>query len=255
LEQLPPVYDRIRHRARQIAARFPTPEFYITHAPANRQSLEFFEKDSVISRLKKFVSGHMENNFGHGIDHAVQVAVDAGALMIIESKDLGYSDERAAQQLRMIQSAGLLHDIKRKHRNHALEGALFARKILKRFSFSQDEAGDICYAIRNHEAFTDHAPSGTPERELISGCLYDADKFRWGPDNFKYTIWDMISFSNIPFREFVARYPKGMEGLERIKQTFRTPTGRSFGPQFIEFGIDIGRELFEVIQTEFSEYL
>jgi len=246
------IYTRLRHRARQIAALFPTPDFYIVHASAGRQSLEFFETDHVIAGLMAFVKTQINNDFGHGMDHAAKVTIDAGTLMIIEGKAAGYAKDFTRRRLRMVQSAGLLHDIKRKHKNHASEGALLARKVLKNFPFSPDETEDICYAIRNHEAFKHQTKPGTAERELVSGCLYDADKFRWGPDNFKDTIWDMIAFSNISLSEFIAKYPKGMESLERIKHTFRTRTGKTFGPQFIEFGIGIGKKLFQVIQTEFA---
>ena len=95
----------------------------------------------------------------------------------------------------------------------------------------------------------------TPEGAMASDCLYDADKFRWGPDNFTDTLWDMISFYNPPLTKFMARYPRGMEGLEKIKATFRTPTGKKYGPQFIDLGQAIGQKLYEVIQAEFSDQI
>lgn len=250
-----PLFDRLRERARRIAARFPTPDFYAVHAPAHRQSADFLREDPVVSEMRQYVSERMDDNFGHGINHAVQVTLDAGALVLIESRALGCSRRRALTLLRTIQTAGLLHDIKRTQSDHAVKGARFAARVLKAPAFSPAMVGDICHAIRSHEAFTKPRAAADPERRLIAGCLYDADKFRWGPDNFKHTIWDMVAFAGIPFEEFVARYPKGMQGLERIKGTFRTPTGKTFGPQFLEMGIDIGRELFDVIQREFSAYL
>ena len=42
-----------------------------------------------------------------------------------------------------------------------------------------------------------------------------------------------------------------MEGLSKIRQTFRTQTGKAYGPEFIDLGIAIGEELLEVIQAEF----
>ena len=250
-----PVYMRIRWRARQIAAHFPTPDFYLIHAAVHRQSLGFFDTDPAIARLKVAVAGFLEDDFGHGMKHAVKVAVDAGTLMIIEATHAGGAGKASRRQLRMAQSAGLLHDIKRKHRDHALKGAVAAREILADFPFDDDETDDICHAIRNHEAFKEPVASRTLESERIAACLYDADKFRWGPDNFTDTIWAMISFSGISLTEFVARYPKGMKGLERIKHTFRTRTGQQYGPQFIDFGIGIGEQLIEVIRTEFADYL
>jgi hypothetical protein len=46
-----------------------------------------------------------------------------------------------------------------------------------------------------------------------------------------------------------------MRSLERIKGTFRTRTGRKYGPQFIDYGLSIGKELFEVITTEYGHLL
>jgi hypothetical protein len=42
-----------------------------------------------------------------------------------------------------------------------------------------------------------------------------------------------------------------MQSLSRIRETFRTATGRLYGPQFIDIGIAVGEELYEVIKTEF----
>jgi len=64
-------------------------------------------------------------------------------------------------------------------------------------------------------------------------------------------VWDMVSFYNTPLSEFLLRFPKGMEGLLKIKQTFRTQTGKAYGPEFIDIGIAIGEQLLDVIQSEF----
>ena len=127
--------------------------------------------------------------------------------------------------------------------------------MLKSYPFSAEEIGDICRAIQNHEAFKDSIAADTPEGELISNSLYDADKFRWGPDNFHDTLWDMVSYVNPPLAKFMDGYPRGMEKLETIKKTFRTATGKKYGPQFIDLGLAIGEELYRVIKTEFSGYL
>jgi len=46
-----------------------------------------------------------------------------------------------------------------------------------------------------------------------------------------------------------------MEKLAKIKRTFRTRTGKKYGPQFIDLGVSIGKELFNVINTEFAHLL
>lgn len=249
------IYTRIRKRARQIASRFPVPDFYSDFSQFHRRSRHLVETQPLITDLKLLVAEQLEDDFGHGMDHAIKVTVDAGILMMIEGRNAGYDPHFNLRRVLLVQCAGLLHDIKRKHENHAVRGAEYARNILRSFPFSTSEIEDICQAIRNHEAFKRTVPINTPEAALLSGCLYDADKFRWGPDNFYYTVWDMVSFFKTSLPKFVELYPKGMKGLEEIKKTFRTETGKRYGPQFIDIGLAIGEELFKVIQTEFSEWI
>ena len=248
-------YSRIRDLARQIVARFPSPDFYLDHPPAHEYASTFFENDPVIKKLKHFLTEHLEDDFGHGLQHAIKVTLEAGALMAIEGKADGYEQDFLDARMRVVQCAGLLHDIKRKKKDHSKHGADHARKILKNYPFSAAEVDDIYRAIHNHEAFTDNIAIDTSEGALVADCLYDADKFRWGPDNFAYTLWDMISYYNPPLTEFMERYPKGMQGIARIKSTFRTHTGKKYGPQFIDIGLAIGEELYDVIRAEFSDYL
>ena len=80
---------------------------------------------------------------------------------------------------------------------------------------------------------------------LISDALYDADKFRWGPDNFTTTLWDMLGYAKINIELFLAGYKKGIEGIKRIKDTFRTKTGKEYGPEFIDLGLKIGDEIYK----------
>jgi hypothetical protein len=250
-----PIYARIRECARQIASHFPAPDFYRDHAEANRCSQNFFEKDPVVRKLRQFVTDHLEDDFGHGLHHAIKVAVEAGALMTIEGKAPGYTATVTAKRVRVVQCAGLLHDIQRKTKDHAQRGAARARKVLSGYPFTADEIADICRAIHNHEAFKSKIAIDTPQGALVADCLYDADKFRWGPDNFTDTLWDMVSFFKPSLNEFMDRYPQGMEGIAKIRSTFRTPTGKKYGPQFIDLGMAIGEELYEVIKVEFSDYL
>ena len=125
-------------------------------------------------------------------------------------------------------------------KDHAVKGAEFTQKLLRDFPMSSQEVTDVCRAIKNHEAFKQDMEIDSPEGKLISDCLYDADKFRWGPDNFTDTLWEMVSYLNPPLETFLAHYPRGMQGLERIKQTFRSRTGRQYGPRFIDIGLAIG---------------
>ena len=249
------IYAHIQNIARRIVSGHPLPDFYKYHDPDIKYSRQVFETNPLITKLYQFVAEHLEDDFGHGLDHAVKVTVDAGALMLIESRFAGYTESFCNRRIILLQFAGLLHDIKRKKKNHSAEGAAFAREVLKDYPFSPEELDDICIAIRNHEAFKTTMEPKTPKGKLVSDCLYDSDKFRWGPDNFTNTLWEMVSYFNPPFSEFVAHYPKGMESLSKIKHTFRTGTGKKYGPRFIDTGLAIGEELFDIIKTDYAHLI
>lgn len=249
------IYAHIQNIAKRIVSGHPLPDFYKDHDNEVIYSRQIFETNPHIQKVYRFVAEHLEDDFGHGLDHAVKVTVDAGALLFIESRLAEYNETLCDRRIILLQFAGLLHDIKRKYKNHSEEGAAFAREVLKDYLFSQEETDDICTAIRNHEAFKTTIESGTPDGKLVSDCLYDADKFRWGPDNFTNTLWEMVSYFNPPFSEFAARYPKGMESLSKIKHTFRTETGKKYGPRFIDTGLAIGEELFEIIKSDYAHLI
>ena len=242
---------RSRGHARQIVARYPTPDFYIDHPEANALSKHCFDFDPVVRDLRRWITDELENDLGHGLDHAVKVSLDAGALICLEGRRAGFSEPYLRNRMRVVQCAGLLHDVRRMEADHAAAGACFAQKILETHALSSDEIGDVCQAIHDHEAFQERVPVNTAEGQLVSNCLYDADKFRWGPDNFADTVWKMVISVQLPLTQFIENYPKGMERISRIKDTFRSRTGQVYGPRFIDLGLAIGNDLYRVIQDEF----
>jgi hypothetical protein len=46
-----------------------------------------------------------------------------------------------------------------------------------------------------------------------------------------------------------------MKGIARIKETFRTETGKTYGPEFIDLGLQIGEKVLEFLQERFAEEL
>jgi hypothetical protein len=246
------LYLRFRAKARRIAAGLPVPDFYRAESRAVARSRGVFDADPLVGALRAEVASRLEDDFGHGIKHATLVALDAGALMAIQARAAGYRAAPLRRLICVVQCAGLLHDIERKQRNHSELGAESARRLLAGYPFSAAETEDICIGIRNHEAFKSPASVDTLQGAMVSDCLYDADKFRWGPDNFTDTLWAMLSFHNTSPSDFLRHYPRGMESLERIKATFRTRAGRTYGPQFIDLGIAIGEELYRAILAECS---
>jgi hypothetical protein len=53
----------------------------------------------------------------------------------------------------------------------------------------------------------------------------------------------------------IRRFPKGMEGISKIKGTFRTETGKIYGPEFIGLGLEIGVKIYQFLEERFSEEL
>jgi hypothetical protein len=243
-----PTYERIRERARQLAGRLPSPAFYRDFEKESRQSRHFMENDPTVSRLRWYMSETADNTFGHGFQHAEKVTLDAGTLMLVECEWAGETAAATEALLVEVQCAGLLHDVKRREKNHAASGAEKAREILKAYKLPEASREAICLAIRNHEAFQPVIACPDRESTLISGCLYDADKFRWGPDNFTHTVWEMVAFADIPIAVFMQKYPEAMERLAGISDTFRTATGKKYGPEFIDQGLQIGRQLLAYIE-------
>lgn len=249
------VYGYIRELARGIVSTYPTPDFYHDFSIECKRSKEFYTSNQLIKELKLTVSRIIKDDFGHGMNHSQKVALDAGALILAETNNQFTSTSHQEEMLLLVQCASLLHDIKRKEKHHARKGAMEAKKILRNYPFDQVEIEDISLAIYNHEAFSEKIKATSDRGKMVAGCLYDADKFRWGPDNFNDTVWDMASYTRIPLPEFMKRYPHGLRTLERIKETFRTKTGKKYGPRFIDAGLAIGKELNPVIRSEFAEYL
>jgi hypothetical protein len=170
------------------------------------------------------------------------VAVDSGALILIEEGGVA-PDARVRRLVLLAQLAGILHDIRRTEKEHAERGAEEAEEILASLSIRNDECARIVNAIRNHEAFRPCRTSTDSAAQLLSGALYDADKFRWGPDNFTDTLWAMVVPRGIPLQALLPRLLPGIEGIRKIRGSFRTPAGREYGPDFIDRGLTIGLRL------------
>jgi len=247
-----PTYPEIRNMAREIVATLPRPKFCSLFKDEIAISKELLFTNPMLVKLKNQISTLLQDDFGHGMLHSELVAVDAGAIIQIEREKLAekLSLERA---MLLVQTAGLLHDIKRKEKHHSKQGAIFAKEILGNacYDLTMEEIEIVCNAIHNHEAFQDEETIPLPF-SLISDALYDADKFRWGPDNFTHTVWDMVIFANIPLADFLLGFPKGMKKLSQIRNTFRTETGKTYGPGFIDLGLEAGELLATKLQKHHS---
>lgn len=250
--RMDPIYQNLKKRTREIVSQYPLPGFYRRFSREAGYAVSFLESNRSLITLQRALSGQLNENLGHGSEHAEKVAIDAGTLMMIEGQAAGYSRIYIDRLILLAQAAGLLHDICRVEQNHAQRGADKAREHLAGYPLTDMEVNYICTAIYNHEAFKETLPLKTRAGSLVSDCLYDADKFRWGSDNFSFTLWDMLTFSKVPVPEFVARYTDGLKTLVKIRKTFRTRTGKIYGPRFIDTGLAIGKQLQTVMETEFN---
>jgi hypothetical protein len=238
-------YVEARELSEGIARAVGSPRFYIERHAELERSQALFDGAPLVEKALRLAAGYGDC-LGHGQSHVRKVAIDTGALVLIE----GAGDPDLPRLVLLAHLAGLLHDIKRSEKDHAHRGAEEAALILKTFPLRMAENRAITQAIGNHEAFRTYETLADPRAELLSNALYDADKFRWGPDNFTETVWAMVAPRRIPLRVLMAHFLPGLEGVRRIRETFRTPTGRRYGPDFIDRGLEIGRRLHEALMQK-----
>ncbi|RJP33009.1 MAG: hypothetical protein C4536_04625 [Actinobacteria bacterium] len=243
-------YLEAQELCKRLASEIDPPLFYVDKGGEYEASRRAFESDPVVQRALAIVE-ERGDVLGHGLSHVRKVAVDAGALVLIEM-DRGASEEEKRRALLLAHLAGVLHDIRREQPEHAQRGADEAEAILMDFDLEERERTAIVQAIRNHEAFKPEVPLGEPSLQLLSDALYDADKFRWGPDNFTETVWLMVAPFKVPLSALLGHFDTSLEGIVRIKDTFRTPTGREYGPDFIAKGLLIGERLYEELAKTYE---
>ena len=246
LEELRSVQEQARVMAGQYSLGF-----YTRYSREYACSKEIFFSHPLIHRLREDVVPFLNDEFGHGIEHCKKVSIDAGALALIETRS--WLDVKAGKRIALLaQMAGLLHDISRHERDHARKGAEFSRIILQYYPVSSQELDDLAFAVSNHEAFREILEPDHLKQGLLSDVLYDADKFRWGPDNFVTTLWEICSCEEWSLEDILARFPQGLSYIQEIQETFRTPTGRLYGPEFIQCGLEMGRSLYRNIKDRYS---
>lgn len=237
----------------KIAASFPAPQFYESCKEDLRIAQAFFATDPRVLKCCTYIRNNLQENLGHGLEHAEKVSVEAGALAYREGAKLSLEYVCRQETAILAEIAGLLHDLCRGEKDHSQASAKAAEPILREFLLPPEKEKWILKAICNHEAFTEPQPLDSVLGQIISDALYDADKFRWGPDNFTVTLWRMLRFAQASIPRLISRFPKGMKGISRIRDTFRTETGKKYGPEFIDLGLKMGEEIFCFLKERFAE--
>ncbi|EFI35135.1 conserved hypothetical protein [Desulfonatronospira thiodismutans ASO3-1] len=243
----------VQEQARVMAGKYSL-GFYTRYSREHARSKEIFFSHPLIQRLREDVVPFLNDGFGHGIEHCKKVSIDAGTLALIETRS--WLDVKAGKRITLLaQMAGLLHDISRHERDHARKGAEFSRIILQYYPLGPEELDGLAFAVRNHEAFREVLEPADQRQAVLSDVLYDADKFRWGPDNFVTTLWEICSCEEWSLEDIIDRFPKGLSYIEKVQETFRTSTGRLYGPEFIQCGLEMGRALYRNLRDQYSDSL
>lgn len=245
-----PLYKKLRETAKAVADTLPQPAFYQKHALLIRQVDKTLGTHALIRKCRSVLDDY-QLECAHGLCHCETVARDAGALIHIEAQARGMRETDTVHLSLIAEIAGLLHDIKRREDDHAVRGSIEADKILAGIGMVKKDRTYIADAIRNHEAFKTTFDSIDEHAKMVSDALYDADKFRWGPENFTTTLWLIVDDHQTTPEILHKTFREKMKGIEKIKETFRTDTGRQYGPEFIDQGLAIGY----VIYDEMSEML
>ena len=248
-------YLEAKRLSERIAAEMEPPRFYLDKKEEIDTSERLFKGHPMVKAGLKIVEERADR-MGHGLSHVRKVAVEAGAIVIVEREGMASKSKEGGERMVLLaHMAGLLHDIRREEAEHAQIGAEEAGKILKAFDLEERERQGIVQAIKNHEAFKPAQLLDDPSLQVLSDALYDADKFRWGPDNFTETVWMMVAPMKLPIPVLLKRFSPGMKGIEKIKKTFRTPTGQKYGPDFISRGLEIGRGVYRELEKVSRESL
>lgn len=237
------IYTQLRERALALARGLAEPAFYREHRTDVERAAAALRSHDLVHQCRS----HLDEESlecAHGLCHCEAVARDAGAIVLAESRASGLDPGAAHDLFLSALLAGLLHDIKRKEQNHAVLGSIEADRILSGMGMVDRNRRYITDAIRNHEAFKEQYGAEDGAGRLVSDALYDADKFRWGPENFTTTLWLMVDANDTPPRSLYGVFQEKMRGIARIKQTFRTGTGKRFGPEIIDQGIAIGESVY-----------
>jgi len=237
------MYTELKEKALSAALKAGTPSFYAHHSKELAESHSSYTASSLIRKCREHLD-ESKLHPAHGIFHCEKVALEAGAILAIEGSAMGLDASIISELVLCAQIAGLLHDIKRAGDEHTVAGSKEAAIILQDFPIEDRHKSYIVSAIRNHEAFKKVLDSDDDSAKLVSDSLYDADKFRWGPDNFTVTLWLIMESTGLSPEKLCHSFNEKMEGIKKIRETFRTKTGRKYGPEFIDKGIMIGDEIY-----------
>ena len=242
---------RMKRETKALLKRRALPGFYNECARELQCARTTFFDHPLIHRLREDVIPFLYDDYGYGVEHAKKVAMEGSAIVLHQS--LNIDPPLARHHALLTQMAGLLHDICRLEDDHAAHGAEMAEILLADYPLGPTDIKRIAFAIRDHETVGKPCETEDSVARLMADAIYDAEKFRWGPDNFSTTLWKICDYNETPVAEIVRRFPEGIAKIQETPPTFRTPLGRTYGPKFIELGLDVGHDLHELLKKILEE--
>jgi hypothetical protein len=241
----------MKRRARELAASRPQNAFALDCAEELGHASTLFFEHPLMQRLQSDALGYLNEPCGIGVEHGKRVAIDAAALLLAEPAGLDPEERRRLALL--AEMAGLLHDALRFEDDHAEKGADLCMRLLRGYPIAPEERLWIAQAVALHETALPLAEAGPQAAQMLSGVVHDADRFRFGPDIFAATLWELCDCDEWTFEAIAAAYPQGAAHAATLRTGFRTEQGRKYGPALIDEGLSLAQEhtrLFEQLLSK-----
>jgi len=236
----------LKRRARELAARRPQNAFALDCAEELGHASTLFFEHPLMQRLQSDALGFLNEPCGIGVEHGKRVAIDAAALALAEPTGLDPEERRRLALL--AEMAGLLHDAMRFEEDHAEKGADLCLRLLGGYPLSPEERLLVAQAVALHETALPLSGDGPEPARLLSGVVHDADSFRFGPDIFSATVWELCDCDEWTLEDIARAFPEGPKRAASLVKGFRTEQGRRYGPALIAEGLSLAPEytrLFE----------
>ena len=242
---------RFRDDACRLAQTLPRPRFATSFAREIEAARMAFFYETLISRLRDEALTFLYDDFGFGIEHSKAVAVDAAAIVLAETSAWLREDSRRMALLALL--AGILHDATRLDEDGEAKAGELSRSILAHYPLTDGERDMVAWAIRDHEIREGYAPPHDPRAALLSAALYDADKFRYGPDIYVTSLWEFCDYEDMPAQYAVNCLEAAERRLPDLAGTFRSRPGRAFGEEYLECGERLVPLLAEELRTVLAD--
>ncbi|SKA72748.1 hypothetical protein [Desulfobaculum bizertense] len=232
---------KMKNEAKAVTAQYTLPRFYRDcSSELNFCSRSFFDHPDLL-RLQGDVIPFLYDDASYGVYHAKKSAIEAGAIILHEAPENDIAHHRHLAYL--AQFSGLLHGTCRLEQEHGEKGAEVALMVLKEYEISDEDRDLVAFAIRDHRPFEPRLPAPNKDAEIIANALYDAVNFRWGLDLYSTTLWEFSDYNELEFDEALALFEKSGEIIKKLDDTFRSSTGKLYGPEFLEIGTKLVTEI------------